>query len=272
MRLILALTLTVLATSCQTSQTKSHAQNATLHSELVCSAKIDDLRQVQLTSHVDTLPESKVSDITTEWVITTQNGAILQSGTVVSSQVKTHKPLSLDLNGIDVVVSHDTQPTLKTDQETAVCTHLWMGGSDHKSTAASCNAIGTPAQGWYAGGKLIRHTRNCSEEVLSCGSSPQEGWFVQKKTERVLITSERCAWMREKPQCQNRSGISGWYLGERLLSRDDECRSKVIECNSLGRNEGWIAYKKSTPKLYSADSCFAHKPNSVAQKTSANAH
>jgi hypothetical protein len=130
--------------------------------------------------------------------------------------------------------------------------------SDENSIAkpATCNAQGTPAEGWYQNGRIIKLSGNCRHEILSCADGGQQGWYLQKKTQRVLAKLEKCSWVSEKPQCVAGAQATGWHLGDRLISRDDDCAFKHIECGATDtKKEGWYVFEHTKPKLLISGNC-----------------
>lgn len=145
-------------------------------------------------------------------------------------------------------------PTVKSSTKVGTCTQIWS-----KKAAVitpRCNAVGTSAQGWYAGGKLVRYDKNCHTATLACGASDSQGWFLQKKTNTVMVHKERCSWQKTTPACTTRSGITGWYLKDRFVAKDDDCHGKSIECSSSSDGEGWVSYKRSLPQFYAEAKCL----------------
>ena len=121
---------------------------------------------------------------------------------------------------------------------------------------ANCQAVGTPAEGWYQAGKVIQHSHSCSSELLTCGSAPQKGWYVQKKTNKKLLKQEECGRQRSGLLCKTMGQVTGWYRDQDLISVDDSCIRKSIECNGIGTtSEGWFTYEKTSPQLLVADTC-----------------
>ena len=152
------------------------------------------------------------------------------------------------------------------------CVQLLTNSKTTPVKPASCNASGTPAEGWYLGGRVIQHTHSCSAETLTCGLTPTQGWYVQKKTQRVLAKAERCAWLRDTPICKSGITATGWHLNDRLIARDDECSSKQIECARTGsKKEGWYVFERSVPKLLISGAC-QHGRDSTNRDISYLAH
>ena len=158
------------------------------------------------------------------------------------------------------------------ESSSSKCVQLHTNSTAVPVKPASCNASGTPAEGWYHGGRVIQHTRNCSVDTLTCGLTPTPGWYVQKKTRRVLAKSERCAWLRDTPICKSGTNATGWHLNDRLIARDDECSSKQIECAGTGsKKEGWYVFERSVPKLLISGAC-QHGRNSTNRDITYLAH
>ena len=146
------------------------------------------------------------------------------------------------------------------DASATPCVQLLTNTKATTSNSASCNASGTPASGWYQSGRVLQHSSNCGNETLSCGAAPKSGWYVQKKTQRVLAKSEKCGWMRETPLCKSGALATGWHIGERLIARDDECSYKQMECGSTGtKQEGWYVFERSSPQLLIASPCHFNR-------------
>jgi hypothetical protein len=142
------------------------------------------------------------------------------------------------------------------EKSASSCVQLLTSSKSVPAKPASCNAAGTPAEGWYQAGRVIQHTRNCSGDTLTCGMTPTPGWYVQKKTQRVMAKSEKCGWVREMPVCKSGSTATGWHLNDRLIARDDECSYKQMECAETGtKKEGWYVFERSSPKLLISGAC-----------------
>jgi len=155
---------------------------------------------------------------------------------------------------IDFVQSHAKAPLVSSEGQSGSCVRLFASPS--RNVTAHCNAKGTPAQGWYANGKLIQYDTECDSSTLACGVLGQEGWFAQEKQNRSAVQYERCSWQTQLPVCkENQQGL-GWYLDNRLVAKDHDCRKKAIECGTINGHEAWVAYVRSAPKLYSAQSCI----------------
>jgi len=59
---------------------------------------------------------------------------------------------------------------------------------------ANCSGIGTPAQGWYLSGKLIKHDSNCHTSDMRCSFpfSQSERWVVYDKPFPKDIALDKC--------------------------------------------------------------------------------
>ena len=228
-------------------------------SEIICRMKGDDQRILQVNATMTTI-EGVVSptDLRGEWRVVTPGGAVYQTGKLQADTSELKQRTShIFAKGLSATLVFNETPSLATGTQVSPCMILLSQNSSSAKSNASCNAIGTASQGWYANGKLLKHSHSCNTEVLACGTAQdKEGWFVQKKIERVRIAEERCAWRREKPVCkQITEGTSGWFLSDRLVARDDECARKSIECTPSAKNEGWFTFRKSDPQLLVASGC-----------------
>jgi hypothetical protein len=141
-------------------------------------------------------------------------------------------------------------------KSTAPCIYFSTTSSAPNANIATCNAEGTPAQGWYHDGRFVKHSASCTKELLSCGDGKNSGWYLQKKKNQVLAKLEKCSWMKNSPQCVSKSSVAGWHIGNRLVSRDDNCVYKHIECRKHGtKKEGWYVYEHTKPELLLSESC-----------------
>lgn len=276
MRLLFSITLVLAAFSCKTTQTVSEVNsesNISRVSELICRSPIQDQKTFHVSASLtETDNASAASHMLLHWKITNSAGGVYESGqyTATSEELTTHQA-DIHAEKIQARFNFTARPTLEIGETIAPCTILWtqIQSPTGLKSIATCNAIGTPAQGWYVNGQLLKHSRSCNSETLACGSDPTgEGWFVQKKVDRVRLVDERCSWRKEKPVCKTKEGFSAWYLDDRLIARDDECHQKSIECNSTpSRGEGWIAFRRSEPQLLSAGAC---SPTGKGPKTAKN--
>lgn len=229
--------------------------------ELICNAKGPDHKilniNATLTSNEST---HSISSASIQWRVVTPTGAVYESGVHESNANEiAQQAVAIKTKSVSASLLLDTaRPAVEIGGQQTRCTTL-MNVSSIKPTikpAATCNAIGTPSQGWYANGRLVKHSTSCNMEVLACGTSNEhEGWFVQRKIDRVRVAAEQCAWRREKPVCKNKDGTSAWFLGDRLIARDDECHQKSIECVPSPKYEGWFTYRRSEPQLLVASGC-----------------
>jgi hypothetical protein len=143
---------------------------------------------------------------------------------------------------------------LTSETRTSICTQIFAS-STIKEKPPTCNSIGTSAQGWYRNGKLLTYSKTCQNESLSCAASNNEGWYTQAKVSQVEISKESCSWRKTRPSCQSANGITGWYLESRLISRDDSCSTKSIECSQTKGSEGWVTFSKKPPSLFVISPC-----------------
>lgn len=279
MRLLFSITLVLAAFSCKTVPTVpsdlNSKTNEAMISELICRTTIQDHKIIQLHA---TLTEAKnttaPSQMIISWKVMSISGGTFQSGQYIpNEEERGERQASFSIENHKVQLNFTSAPSIESSGTSTPCTVLWtqVQTSSGLKTLAACNAVGTPAQGWYVNGQLLKHSRSCNTEVLACGNAPnQEGWFVQKKVDRVRIADERCAWRKDKPVCKTKDGFSAWYLDERLVARDDECHQKSIECGSTpSKGEGWIAFKRSEPQLFTIGSCNPLNAN-TSQKTVKN--
>lgn len=273
MRLPLCILLSLEFTSCKTQQTISKVETLDTEpqvSEFICRAKGRDGKLLHVNATLTALdgfdtPQS----LQIIWRVTNSTGAIYQAGHHQSDGAElTERSTLIKTNSLDATFLFSEVPALVVSGQTTPCTVLLSQSLASIRSGATCNAIGTPSQGWYVNGRLVKHSRSCSTEVLACGTDQmQEGWFVQKKVERVRVTAERCSWRKEKPICKTNNGTSAWYLGDRLVARDDECRQKDIECVPTVKTEGWFTFKRSDPQLLVASECGV---KTLSQKTAKN--
>lgn len=262
MRLLLCITLILELLSCKTSIKESPSESLAPEpqtSEIICRAKGPDQRFLQLNATLTTVEGVMTpTALHGEWRVVTSAGAVFQTGVLQANTSElTQKTTLINIKDISATFLFGETPSLALGTKSSPCMVLQSQSSNSAKSSASCNAIGTPSQGWYANGKLLKHSHSCNTEVLACGSAEnKEGWFVQKKMGRVRVAEERCAWRREKPVCKkNMDGTSGWFLSDRLVARDDECSKKSIECTPSTKNEGWFTFRKSDPQLLMASGC-----------------
>lgn len=235
-------------------------------SEILCRIKAPDQMFLQVNVQMTSVEGvTSPTALLGEWRVVTSGGAVFQTGKIqAATEELSQRTASITAKNLSARLAFNETPVIRIGDQVASCMVLRSQVSN-----ASCNAIGTASQGWYANGKLLKHSRSCNSEVLACGNvESKEGWFVQKKINRVRIAQEHCAWRKEKPMCNRSSdGTSGWYLSDRLVARDDECDKKSIECIPSAKNEGWFTYRKSDPQLLIASGCNGLSPN---QKTAKN--
>ena len=179
------------------------------------------------------------------------------AATVIDNQIifepNPHDQLAIKLDGIPRISNFYDSFDEKSASD---CVQLFSRSKATPVKPASCNATGTPAEGWYQGGRIIQHSHSCTGDTLTCGMTPTAGWYVQKKTHRVLAKGEKCGWVRETPVCKSGSMATGWHLNDRLIARDDECSYKHMECASTGsKQEGWYVFEQSSPKLLISGAC-----------------
>jgi hypothetical protein len=186
---------------------------------------------------------------------------------VIASSVSSDGVIAFEPNPQDkIAIKLDGLPRIGSvfgsfdERQATPCVQLLTNSRTSSAKPPSCNALGTPAQGWYQSGKMIQLSATCEREALFCGAAPTPGWYIQKKTQRILAKSERCGWLRETPVCKTGVTATGWHVGERLIARDDECSYKHMECVGIGtKAEGWYVYERSSPKLLVAGSCHSNR-------------
>lgn len=185
----------------------------------------------------------------------------------IASTISSDNVIIFEPNNQDrLAIRLDGQPRISNffgsfhEDAASPCVQLLTNAKIPTAKQASCNAAGTPAQGWYQSGKILKLSSSCANETLFCGAYPSPGWYVQKKSQKVLAKAERCGFQREMPVCKTSQSITGWHVGERLISRDDECSYKQMECAGAGtKTEGWYVYERSTPSLLVAGSCHSNR-------------
>lgn len=269
-----------LALACSTTRLASELEPARPAYDLSCQLSIEDGKtlHIYVQSLSDVSPE--ISPSNSESAVSMKPGIDTlihgyiknKSGTVVASQRQLHEArdvlaesaASFQIAGKSIQVSGLPAPMISAAGGVGACVQIFQtAGSNERSPR--CNAIGTPSQGWYLGGKLLRHDRGCHASVLSCGLAKSEGWFVQRKLDRVLLAKESCSWQKEVPQCTQKNGIKGWHLRDRLVARDDECGGKVAECGFTAEGHGWVAFKRSLPRFYAEGRCRSPSKTSATE-------
>ena len=254
----------LLFTACKTTQSESlNPQVGSLlsQSELHC--------RVQLPSenHKSVIVEAKFPSNSEKLAMLFLKRGDNNNTQIIASTVSPEKVITFEPNNQDkIAIRLEGQPRIASvfgsfnESQASPCVQLLTNSKSPTARPPTCNALGTPAQGWYQSGKLIQLSANCAHEALFCGAMPAPGWYIQKKTQRILAKPELCGWVRETPICKTGPGATGWHLGDRLIARDDECAYKHMECARSGtRLEGWYIYERSSPKLLAAGSCHTNR-------------
>jgi hypothetical protein len=186
---------------------------------------------------------------------------------VIASSVSSDGTIVFEPNNQDkIAIKIDGSPRIASvfgsfnENQATPCVQLLTNSRAPSAKPPTCNALGTPAQGWYQSGKIIQPSARCDREVLFCGATPTPGWYIQKKTGRILAKAERCGWIRDTPVCKTGTTATGWHVSDRLIARDDECSYKHMECVGIGtKAEGWYVYERSSPKLLVAGACHSNR-------------
>jgi hypothetical protein len=259
-RFITTFILLIATTACRTTQNSTPASESTsilTQSELHCKTRLSTEGNKTITAEIR-FPSS--NDHLAMIYIKRPDTSVAQ---VISSTVSPENMIYFEPNSQEkLAVKLGDHPRISRyfgsfhENGSSPCIQLITNSKTTTAKPASCNAAGTPAQGWYQSGKILQLSSSCNNEHLYCGIAPNPGWYVQKKHQRILAKGERCGFQRERPICKSENSITGWHLGDRLLARDDECSYKQMECSEVGsKKEGWYVYERSMPSLLIASEC-----------------
>ncbi|MCX6126728.1 MAG: hypothetical protein NTV34_18515 [Proteobacteria bacterium] len=272
-----ATSIAIVSLSCSTTS-KNPAKNSLPgpEIELLCQTPVEGNHTMHL--HMQTLYKKgaeveQIADTVIEWTIKTSKGISIEADrTIIENRnLVGHMGEDFRLGKRDLRIKQDSIPILVSSQGQGQCTQIFVS-SPLSEKFPQCNAVGTPSQGWYLGGRVLSHNKTCNAETISCGISTREGWHIQKKFNRVLLAKERCLWSKARPQCVGKNNIVGWYLDNRLIARDDECIGKSIECTKIKEGEGWFSFKRSSPLFFAEAKCFDSVGRSASIPESSTRH
>jgi hypothetical protein len=254
--LYLGLSSSLLVNSCQTIKpaNESEGNNLLRDTAIYCSMKMSDSDSEVLAVEIKPATSTANSaDITirkgSEEATRHLELEIPSDGLLILPMSNTDE-LAISLIGKPVIAKINASKDLSKPSN---CIQLQASS---QSRAANCQAIGTPAEGWYQAGRIIQHTTQCQSKILTCGSQPTNGWYVQKKLKQNKRLKTPCSGQQATPACIVNDVASGWYLGGSILFADASCSTKKIECSDSGSpNEGWTTFETSQPELIAAESC-----------------
>ena len=246
--------------SCKTTSQNTAKSLPVPESELLCQAPVEGNHTMHIhmqTLHKGGTDSEQIADTIIDWTIKTSTGISIEADRTIieNKNLIGHKEEDFTLGKRVLRMKEESYPILVSSQGQGQCTQIFVS-SPISEKFPQCNAVGTPSQGWYLGGRVLAHNKTCNAETISCGISTREGWHIQKKFDRVLLAKERCTWSKDRPQCIGKNNIVGWYLDNRLIARDDECVGKSIECSKIKEGEGWFSFKRSSPLFFAEAKCI----------------
>ncbi len=235
---------------------KNNAALSDLEIEARFSSEPQSKVMLVLSRKNQTFPEVLSSRISSDGIIVFKANATQDFGIDVH-EIQRMSPTKMGAER-DEIVSISPMNSDQAKQKTVPCV-FFVSSDTEKADTAACNAQGTPAEGWYYDGRIIKLSATCNKEMLSCSEGKNSGWFLQKKKQVVLAKLEKCGWTQELPTCRSGSLATGWHIGDRLISRDDDCSYKHIECGKqTTKKEGWYVFEHTKPELFLSENC---KPN-----------
>lgn len=252
--------LVLLLSSCQTFQpnARSDWKLRSRDSVIYCLVPPSDNHRDQVAVEIN-LPASEVNSAkiaikNSKDTITTHLEHQIPDDGLIILPLSENDELAISLAGNPAIAKINARKELSSPLP---CVQLSVSPSQKPAT---CQAAGTPAEGWYQSGRVIHHIKNCESQTLTCGNLPTSGWYAQKKLNKSKISTTSCAGQLDLPRCHTIGETTGWYMNDALVSRDAKCAFKQIECVDIGSpSEGWATFERSQPELITADNCQTNR-------------
>lgn len=256
----LATNLVLLLTACQTFQPiarsdwKLQSRDSVIYCSIPTSTNSHDHVAVEINLPKSELDMAQIAIKNSDGTISTHLEHQIPDDGLIILPLSENDELAISLAGKPAIAKINANKELSSPSP---CVQLSISPSQKPAT---CQAVGTPAEGWYQSGRVIHHFKNCESQTLSCGNLPTSGWYAQKKLNKAKISTTSCAGKLDLPRCHTIGETTGWYMNDALVSRDSKCAFKQIECVDIGSpSEGWVTFERSQPELITADNCQASR-------------